>query len=429
MSKVQPPYTTAWFETPDDEKYDAPDDDMDASNDNKDVMTSMEGDMIDLADNKLSKAIINRLGEEMRCDEFVYEVYNEMSPNSNKKTKKKLIDSNTIDPMFTELSKSKDWKVNKFKVSPRKDNDWRSLLRGSTTPKVGDLLFGYHDDKLYGGYAHVAIYLGLHGGHMYLAEGLSVKGEKVNNTDEKVHITRMEDSRFGYDSDIISHFAHCTGYEVKQTELAKDYVGIAQKAKNGTKINTIVVDTSQLKHFDIVAPAGNNYSGRYTSEGKSSLTRTDYANKVKEANIPNKEAQECLVELIQHVLDPAYELARDKGLGKLFVTSGYRNKEVNKEAGGVEDSQHTKGQAADIQLEGRGGKSLLKLVKEILYTPDIVYDQIILENVDSYQNLIPEWVHISYKKSGNRKELKYKLKGSSSYPDVSPEYVKSRPTS
>ncbi len=420
MSKVQPPYTTAWFSTPDDEKYETPDADMDASEDNEEVMTSMEGDKIDLADNDLSRAINKYIGKEMLCDEFVHKVYNDL------KDKKQLIKNNSINPIFEELSHSNDWKVNKFKVSPRRKNDWSSFLRGSSIPKVGDLLFGYHDDKLYGGYAHVAIYLGLHGNHKYVAEGLSVTGDKIQNTDNFVHIARIEDSRFGLESDIISHFSHCTGYEIQQTNVANEYVGLASKNKNTRTVNTIVVDTSQLKHFDIVAPAYNNYSGRYTSEGKASLTRTDYANEVKEANVPNKAAQECLVELIQHVLDPVYELAQDKGLGKLYVSSGYRNKEVNKKAGGVEDSQHMKGQAADIKLEGRGGKDRLKLVQEILMTKNLVFDQLIIEDVDSVNTLLPKWIHISYRKNNNRKELKYMYNGS--YYNITPEEVLSKPT-
>ena len=385
MSKVQPPYTTAWFEIPYDEKYDAPDSDMDASNDDKDVMTSMEGDRIDLVDNNLSKAINNRLGEEMLCDEFVYEVYNELSPNTNKKTKQKLIVSNSIDPMFIELSKSKDWKVNKFKVSPRKNNDWLSIFRGSTTPKVGDLLFGYHDDKLYGGYAHVAIYLGLHGGHTYLAEGLSVKGEKVNNTDKKVHITRMEDSRFGYDSDIISHFAHCIGYEVKQTELAKDYVGVAQKSNKDNSKGSIVVDTSKLKHFTL------------TSLNKHGSTL-------------NKETQQCLTNLIQYILDPLYEDVQTNRLGSITITSGYRNQEVNSSAGGSKTSQHMEGKAADLSV---GSYTNNFKVAKLLVDRNYEFDQLIIEAVDEGKlrnnKLEPRWIHVSFNKGSNRKQISYTI--------------------
>ena len=79
MSKVQPPYTKSWFATSTDEEYgEPPDSNMDESDDKKDVMTSKEGDKVDLKDNELSKAIIKRLNSEMLCDDFVIGVYGDL---------------------------------------------------------------------------------------------------------------------------------------------------------------------------------------------------------------------------------------------------------------------------------------------------------------------------------------------------------------
>ena len=61
-------------------------------------------------------------------------------------------------------------------------------------------------------------------------------------------------------------------------------------------------------------------------------------------NTPTAAAVPLMVELIDCVLDPIRE---HWGL-PIRVTSGYRCPELNEEVGGVEDSYHMKGCAADI---------------------------------------------------------------------------------
>lgn len=417
MSKVQPPYTTAWFNTPDDENYGPPDADMDVS-ENGEEMTSMEGDRIDIEDNNLSKIINKYINSELRCDTFVYDVYNELNT-------KKLIKNETIGEMFNEMSSSKDWKANKFRVMPKVTNDWSSLITGATSPKVGDLLFGYHDDKLYGGYAHVAIYLGLHSGHKYVAEGFSVSGDKINETDKKVHIARMENSRFGLKTDAISYFTHCTAYSLAQTEESKAYGIPKSKGKTETPDFEIVVDTSKLRHF--------------TLDVKQNGTSLNHR-----GNAMDKSVQANLVNLIQNVLDPLYDFSTNPSinLGAVYITSGYRSPEVNAStSGSSKTSQHMVGQAADFQLSGRPvtveerNKNQLRLVQHILNLEaagKFEYDQLIIENVsDKYignnSRLYPQWIHISYKGDGRNRpyssgnKLMYMYKDN--YYPISPDNV------
>ena len=418
MSKVQPPYTTAWFNTPDDENYGPPDADMDVS-ENGEEMTSMEGDRIDIEDNILSKIINKYINSELRCDTFVYDVYNELNT-------KRLIKNETIDEMFNEMSSSKDWKANKFRVMPKVVNDWDSLITGVTSPKVGDLLFGYHDDKLYGGYAHVAIYLGLHSGHKYVAEGFSVSGDKINETDKKVHIARMENSRFGFKTDAISHFTHCTAYSVAQTEESKAYGIPKSKGKTETPDFEIVVDTSKLRHF--------------TLDVKQNGTSLN-----KHGSAMDKSVQANLVNLIQNVLDPLYDFSTNPSinLGAVYITSGYRSPEVNMStSGSSKTSQHMVGQAADFQLSGKPvtveerNKNQLRLVQHILNLEaagKFEYDQLIIEDVpdkysDSHSRLYPQWIHISYKGKGRNRSYSSGNKLMYMYNDhyypISSEYVR-----
>lgn len=97
--------------------------------------------------------------------------------------------------------------------------------------------------------------------------------------------------------------------------------------------------------------------------------------------------------LINQVLDPIREYM-DK---PIYVNSGYRCPLLNKAVGGVAGSQHVLGQAADITTRSRENN----LIMERYIEENIVFDQMII-----YKNFI----HISYKAIGNRKEIIYKAK-------------------
>jgi hypothetical protein len=307
-------------------------------------------------------------------------------------------------------------------------NDWDSLITGATSPKVGDLLFGYHDDKLYGGYAHVAIYLGLHSGHKYVAEGFSVYGDKINETDKKVHIARMENSRFGLKTDAISHFTHCTAYSVAQTEESKAYGIPKSKGKTETPDFEITVDTSKLRHF--------------TLDVKQNGTSLN-----KHGSAMDKSVQTNLVNLIQNVLDPLYDFAKNNDFGTVYITSGYRSPEVNASTiGASKYSQHMTGQAADFQLSGKPvtaeerKKNQLRFAQLILQlaknNKGFEFDQLILEYVpEKYHGptskLYPDVIHISYKGKGcnrgysdrNKVMYRYGSQGNSQDIQISPDDV------
>lgn len=78
----------------------------------------------------------------------------------------------------------------------------------------------------------------------------------------------------------------------------------------------------------------------------------------------------------------------------LYISSGYRCPELNKKVGGKEKSQHLKGQAADVNLGSiEKNRAFFNWCQ---FNAD--FDQLIDES--NYQ-----WVHISFKKSGNRKQI------------------------
>lgn len=314
--------------------------------------------------------------------------------------------------MFYEVSHSSDWVVTKFKIIPSKKNNWKTLLTVASRPKVGDLLFAYHDAKISGVHDHVAIYLGVHEGHIYVAEGLSVSGSSINETDKKVHISKIEDSRLGYDTDVITHFAHCVKKEIQQTQSKTGNVGLDNKT--GSNINVEyeykpAKGEDKMKHFTLIDDSAHKYKA-----GQSSLLWSDKAHAKGIQNTPTPEARQNLVNLVNNLLDPVYEMVEKKGIGKIFVSSGYRNQEVNSAIGGASKSQHMSGQAVDIQIRETGGtmgEALLAVAKVILNAEDklgLSYDQMILEKFNTDVDkaaLRPVWIHISYK--DNNRNRKY----------------------
>lgn len=107
-------------------------------------------------------------------------------------------------------------------------------------------------------------------------------------------------------------------------------------------------------------------------------------------NKPDAGQTASLTALVDNVLDPL----REKFGQPIIVNSGFRCPALNRAVGGAATSQHTKGEAADIDTGTRAGnKELYEIIRK-----ELPFDQLIDEKNFS-------WVHVSYKSSGNRKQL------------------------
>ena len=121
------------------------------------------------------------------------------------------------------------------------------------------------------------------------------------------------------------------------------------------------------------------------------LTDSAVARQLHIDNTPDKMCIQNLQALVEHVLDPARE-----ALGKpIRVNSGYRCPRLNKCVGGVDNSQHIKGEAADIDT---GHPAENKRLFEILLK--LPFDQLIWERGN---DKAPAWIHVSYKRNGNNR--------------------------
>lgn len=111
-------------------------------------------------------------------------------------------------------------------------------------------------------------------------------------------------------------------------------------------------------------------------------------------NSPTNEHLRNLIDIANNVFQPL----RD-GIGKpIRISSGYRSEKLNKAVGGSKTSQHNKGQALDlVATSGFTNKDIFDYIKN-----NLEFDQIIWE-FGTDRN--PDWVHVSYVKGKNRKQI------------------------
>lgn len=119
----------------------------------------------------------------------------------------------------------------------------------------------------------------------------------------------------------------------------------------------------------------------------------------KAKGISNNPGQTDLVNLcglVHNVLQPL----RNWWGKEVKIGSGYRSLALNKAVGGVSNSQHMKGEAADLCIDGdiQKGKSWFQFIKQ-----HCEFDQLIWEKNPKTGTY---WVHVSYRCDGkNRKQV------------------------
>lgn len=128
------------------------------------------------------------------------------------------------------------------------------------------------------------------------------------------------------------------------------------------------------------------------------MIRSDVASRVGVDNTPTEEHYENLKSLCLNCLEPIRTLV---GL-PIHVSSGYRCFAINTLIGGSKFSQHTTGEAADIECRGVDNLDLGKLIAG----SSIQFDQLILEFYRAEEGPSSGWIHVSHKAFGlNRREV------------------------
>jgi hypothetical protein len=126
--------------------------------------------------------------------------------------------------------------------------------------------------------------------------------------------------------------------------------------------------------------------------------RSDYAKRNGINNIPNAEQTENLRELCINILEPL----RNHFQIPILLSSGFRCDALNKAIGGAKNSQHTTGEAVDIDHDMSANVVNNKMIFDYIKA-NLNFDQMIWEHGTS---LNPDWVHVSYvAKDKNRNQI------------------------
>lgn len=136
------------------------------------------------------------------------------------------------------------------------------------------------------------------------------------------------------------------------------------------------------------------------------VVRSESAKRRGISNVPTPEHLENFKLLAEKVFEPI----REHFGVPIYISSGYRSKELNKAIGGSATSQHCKGEAIDIDVDGSSitNKQVFDYIKDKLE-----FDQLIWE-FGTDKN--PDWVHVSYSKKNRKQVLKaVKLNGATRY--------------
>ncbi len=144
----------------------------------------------------------------------------------------------------------------------------------------------------------------------------------------------------------------------------------------------------------------------------SEVTRSETAKRKGISNTPTAEHLENFKILAENV----FEKIRTHFGVPIHISSGYRSKELNDAIGGSQTSQHSKGQAIDIDMDGSSNgvsnADVYNFIKD-----NLEFDQLIWE-FGTDKN--PDWVHVSYVNGPNRKQkLKaVRTNGKTSYVNI-----------
>jgi zinc D-Ala-D-Ala carboxypeptidase len=125
------------------------------------------------------------------------------------------------------------------------------------------------------------------------------------------------------------------------------------------------------------------------------MTKSETALRHDLENTPNEQEISAMKLLAEKVLQPV----RDHFGKGVKVNSGFRNQDVNQKVGGSRNSDHTRGQACDIEIPGIPNAELAEWIKD-----NLEYNQLILE---FYTPGVPDsgWVHVSYIPEDNKKQV------------------------
>jgi hypothetical protein len=140
----------------------------------------------------------------------------------------------------------------------------------------------------------------------------------------------------------------------------------------------------------------------------SEVTRSESAKRNQISNMPTGEHIANFMLLAEKIFEPI----REHFGVPIHISSGYRSVELNRLIKGSSSSQHCKGQAIDIDMDGSTNgvtnADVFNYIKD-----NLPFDQLIWEFGNDNN---PDWVHVSYDAKQRGQILKaVKVKGQTKY--------------
>ena len=112
-------------------------------------------------------------------------------------------------------------------------------------------------------------------------------------------------------------------------------------------------------------------------------------------NEPSADEKATIVRNINLLVDNVLDPVRDMVNTPIIITSGYRCPRVNRLVGGVDNSQHMSGCAADFHVQGYNHSMMYEVFLYIFNT--LEFDQLIYYPSKNF-------IHVSYVENCNRHE-------------------------
>ena len=127
------------------------------------------------------------------------------------------------------------------------------------------------------------------------------------------------------------------------------------------------------------------------------MTNSQTAKRLGISNQPTEAHLASMKVLAENIFQPI----REHFAKPIWISSGYRSEALNKAIKGSKTSQHCKGEAMDIDMDGHKGPTNAEVFNYI--KENLNFDQLIWEFGSKTS---PDWVHVSYKKGGpQRKQI------------------------
>ena len=126
------------------------------------------------------------------------------------------------------------------------------------------------------------------------------------------------------------------------------------------------------------------------------MTRSETAKRKGISNQPTEQHIENMKVLAEKIFEPI----RRHFNSPIYISSGYRSAALNKAVPGAsKTSQHSKGEAMDIDMDNSGSKITNKEIFNWI-KDNLDFDQLIYEFGDETN---PSWVHVSYNTDGTQR--------------------------